>query len=44
MLGDLTWDRKKNKKKHTQQTLNKTQWRWKKKTKCAQKTKRKTLT
>lgn len=29
MLGDLTWDRNKIKKNtHTQQTLNKTQWRW----------------
>lgn len=36
--------KKQKKNTHTQQTLNKTQWRWKKKTKCAQKTKRKTLT
>lgn len=43
MLGDLTWDRNKIKKNtHTQQTLNKTQWRWGKKDKM--RTKRKTLT
>lgn len=41
MLGDLTWDRNKIKKNtHTQQTLNKTQWRWGKKDKMRTKNKK----